>query len=187
MPGTQALLPTEYAWLKGERGPEILMEALRWYGTLEMPGDASNPVIIEWAKEVGGWIGTWYTQDSVPWCGLLMAMCAKRAGYPFTQKALSALEWSKFGLPVAIPAEGPMLGDVLTFKREGGGHVALYVGEDAEAYHVLGGNQHDAVCITRIAKARLYAARRCAWHNIQPSNVRKIVLAASGHLSDNEG
>ena len=34
-----------------------------------------------------------------------------------------------------------MLGDILTFKRNGGGHVGLYVGEDKDCYHVLGGNQ----------------------------------------------
>lgn len=39
-----------------------------------------------------------------------------------------------------------------------GGDVALYVGEDAGAYHCLGGNQSDKVCITRIAKSRLSCA-----------------------------
>ena len=80
---------------------------------------------------------------------------------------------------------GPMLGDVLTFKRDGGGHVALYVGEDAGFYHVLGGNQSDQVCITRIARSRLHKARRPKY-NAQPANVRKIALAASGKVSSNE-
>lgn len=175
-------LPKEYAWLNSEPGPAILKEALLWHGTLELPGEASNPVIIEWAKEVGGWIGSWYEQDSIPWCGLFMAMCAKRAGFPFNQKALSALEWAGWG----NPAPAPMLGDVLVFKRPGGGHVGLYVGEDAQAFHVLGGNQSDKVCITRIVKNRLYAARRCAWKIAQPANVRRVILAATGALSVNE-
>ncbi|WP_051379816.1 hypothetical protein [Bradyrhizobium murdochi] len=70
-----------------------------------------------------------------------------------------------------------MLGDVLTFKRDGDGHVALCVGEDA--YHCLGGNQSDQVCITRTAKSRPYKARRPIY-NVQPANVRKIVLVANG-------
>lgn len=175
-------LPEEYRWLLKEPGPRILTEALHWYGTLELPGEANNPVIIEWAKEVGGWIGDWYTQDSVPWCGLFMAMVAKRAGFPFNQKALAAGEWLKWGDPVAIPS----LGDVLVFSRPGGNHVGEYVCEDAEAYHVLGGNQSDSVCITRIAKSRLTGARRCRWKTAQPLNVRPIHVAPSGALSQNE-
>jgi hypothetical protein len=41
---------------------------------------------------------------------------------------------------------------VLVFERPGGGHVGYYFGEDATAYHVLGGNQGDAVTIARIAR-----------------------------------
>jgi len=135
-------LPAQYDWLNDEKGPRILIEALHWYGTLELPGDENNPVIIEWAKEVGGWIGSWYTQDSIPWCGLIMALCAKRAGFPFTQKALSAREWANW----EQPSIEPMLGDILVFVRQGGAHVGIYVGEDEDCYHVLGGNQSDMVC-----------------------------------------
>jgi hypothetical protein len=41
------------------------------------------------------------------------------------------------------------------FTRSGGGHVGLYVGEDATHYHVLGGNQANLVSIMRLAKGRL--------------------------------
>lgn len=176
------LLPKQYEFLKEEDGPKILKEALLWYGTEEFPGEANNPIIIEWAKEVGGWIGTWYTQDSVPWCGLFVAMVAKRAGFPFTQKALSALEWANWGKPEALA----MLGDVLVFKRPSGGHVGIYVGEDSECYHVLGGNQSDMVNIARIDKKRVVAIRRCSWKTKQPDNVRRIFLTADGKVSQNE-
>jgi hypothetical protein len=56
---------------------------------------------------------------------------------------------------------------------------------DASAFHVLGGNQSDSVCITRIAKARLYAARR-PLYRVEPANVRPIRLEATGALSLNE-
>jgi cell wall-associated NlpC family hydrolase len=79
-----------------------------------------------------------------------------------------------------------MLGDVLVFKRQGGGHVGLYVGEDKDAYHVLGGNQSDSVSITRILKDRLHAARRCTWKTAQPANVRRVFLSGSGAVSQNE-
>ena len=177
-------LPPEYDFLNHEDQPQIFKEALRWYGTIEFPGEANNPVIIEWAKEINGWIGEWYDQDSVPWCGLFMALCAKRAGFPFNQKALSAREWINWGNPVTIPARG----DILVFQRSGGGHVGLYVAEDGECFHVLGGNQSDSVCITRIKKDRLVGARRCKWKISQPDSVRRTFLSNGvvNRLSTNE-
>lgn len=180
LPAARSALPARYAWLDKEPGPKMLKEALALYGTLEAPGAKDNPVILAWAREAG--LGKSYSHDSIPWCGLFMAVVAKRAGKPVVDSPLWALSWADFGKPV----HQPMLGDVLTFKRNGGGgHVALYVGEDAGAYHCLGGNQSDSVCITRIAKARLYRARRPSY-SAKPANVRKVMLAASGQLSTNE-
>lgn len=177
-------IPAEYCWLEKEPAPKILTEALKLYGTKEIRGDEHNPVIIGWAKEVGGWVKEFYIKDEIPWCGLFVGVCALRAGFPFGQKMLGAREWVHWG-QVVEPADAA-LGDVLIFAREGGGHVGLYVGEDAEAYHVLGGNQGDAVSIARISKNRLLAARRCKWKVSQPQNVRKVFLKATGGLSQNE-
>lgn len=179
LPAARSALPARYAWLAREPGPKMLVEALALYGTLEAPGAKDNPVIIGWAREAG--LGNSYSHDSIPWCGLFMAVVAQRAGKRVVDSPLWALSWADFG----TPAPTPMLGDVLTFKRNGGGHVALYVGEDATAYHCLGGNQSDSVCITRIARTRLYRARRPAYVS-QPANVRKVTLASSGKLSTNE-
>jgi uncharacterized protein (TIGR02594 family) len=178
-PAARSALPACYAWLDKESGPKMLLEALKLYGTLEAPGARDNPVILGWAAEVG--VAKTYSHDSIPWCGMFMAVVAKRAGKVVPSSPLWALSWAEFGAPVTTP----MLGDVLTFKRNGGGHVALYVGEDAGAYHCLGGNQSDSVCITRIAKARLFRARRPIY-SVQPANVRRVILAASGKLSTNE-
>ena len=61
-----------------------------------------------------------------------------------------------------------------------------YVGEDAECYHVLGGNQSDMVNVARIAKTRLFKARRTPWSVAQPKQVRQIFLDAKGKVSTNE-
>jgi uncharacterized protein (TIGR02594 family) len=175
------MLPSRYAWLAREPGPKMIVEALKLFGTMEKPGAANNPTIVAWAKEVGGEVTDVFKADSIPWCGLFMAVVAKRAGKEPPQHPLWALSWSAFGAKSAAPA----LGDVLVFVRNGGGHVGLYVGEDASAFHVLGGNQSDRVCIARIAKARLYAARRPIYR-VQPANVRPIRLEATGALSLNE-
>jgi|SRR4051812_9044283 uncharacterized protein (TIGR02594 family) len=166
-------------WLSKEPGPRMILEALKLFGTVEGTGSQDNPTILAWAAEVG--LTKTYSHDSIPWCGLFVALVANRAGKEIVESPLWALSWADFG----VPAPEPMLGDVLTFKRNGGGHVALYVGEDVSSYHVLGGNQSDQVCITRIAKARLYRARRPIY-NVQPANIRKIILAANGKLSSNE-
>jgi hypothetical protein len=79
---------------------------------------------------------------------------------------------------------------VLVFWRERHtgfkGHVAMYVGEDRDAFHILGGNQMDRVMIKRITKGRLLGVRRCPWKINQPSAVRKVMLAAKGTLSVDE-
>lgn len=158
----------------------MVTEALKLFGVKEQPGDRDNPEILAWAKETG--LGKVYSNDSVPWCGLFMAVVAKRADKPFPDSPLWALNWRNFGVPVAQA----MFGDVLVFKRDGGGHVGLYVGEDIYAYHVLGGNQSDQVCFTRIAKNRAVAVRRPIWQIAQPANVRKIILSPQGVISTNE-
>jgi uncharacterized protein (TIGR02594 family) len=173
-------LPAAYRWLTtlGQL-PLMVEEALKEFGTIETPGAANNTKIIGWANEVG--LGRVYVADSIPWCGLFMAVVAHRAGKPLVSSPLWALSWAKFG----VDGGQPRLGDILTFVREGGGHVALYIGEDPVAYHILGGNQHDSVSFTRIAKERLYRVRRPAYINM-PVTAQPHILAADGALSSNE-
>ena len=169
-----------YSYLNAEKAPKLLVEALKMLGTKEVVGKVHNPVILGWAEELG--LKKVYTADEIPWCGLAIAYAAYKAGVQVVEKPLWALSWANYGTRVMEP----MLGDILTFKRDGGGHVGIYVGEDATCYHVLGGNQGNAMSITRIVKARLYQARRTAWKVAQPANVRKIYLDAKGAISKNE-
>lgn len=161
--------------------PRMIDEGRKLLGTLEVQGPGNSPTIMAWAAELG--LSRVYTADSVPWCGLFMAIVAKRAGKTPPPQPLWALNWEHFG----TPAGQPCLGDVLVFLREGGGHVTMYVGEDrAGYYHCLGGNQGDKVCVERIAKARLHAAR-CPPFAIQmPESREPVILDASGQISENE-
>lgn len=160
------------------------MEAVKLYGIKETPGPDDNPVILDWAKEVNRAVAGWYVDDSSAWCGLFCAVIAKRAGYqpPDGFDAIRAKSWSKWGMPVQVP----MLGDILVFSRDGGGHVGLYVGEDKDAYHVLGGNQSDMVKVSRISQNRLIAARRSPTTGSLPRSIRRVGLHPSGSLSKNE-
>lgn len=174
-------LPRKYQWLLDEPGPKTVLEFLKIHGIDEDPGKANDPDIMAWARELG--YGSTYTADSIPWCGLTMGVIARRAGKDIEPvgNILWALNWAKFGVHVDVP----MLGDVLTFKRNGGGHVGIYIAEDAACYHVGGGNQSDDTSITRIAKERLYRARRPIYIN-QPANIRRVWMNASGPVSKNE-
>ena len=46
------MLPAQYRWLEAEPGPRMIAEALKQYGTLELPGEADNPKIIGWQDEL---------------------------------------------------------------------------------------------------------------------------------------
>jgi uncharacterized protein (TIGR02594 family) len=175
-------LAPQYRWLTALSPlPRMVQEALKLYGTVEAPGPANSSTIMAWAKEAGTAVAHDYYADEVPWCGLFLATVARRAGKTPPVSPLWALSWAKFGEEAGQPG----LGDVLVFVRKGGGHVGLYIGEDKRAYHVLGGNQADRVCIARIAKDRLYAARRPSY-NVPPATVRPYLLAATGAVSRNE-
>jgi len=177
-------LPNKYKWLETvQNRPWLIDRALELFGTLETPGVKDNATILGWAKEVGGWEANYYTKDSIPWCGLFVAIVCLRAKKDVAKNYLRAMSWASWGKPISEKEVG--LGDILVFSRNGGGHVGFYVAEDATAYHVLGGNQSDSVSITRIAKSRLYSCQR-ANYGTTPSSVKKYFMDATGKLSTNE-
>lgn len=160
--------------------PDWVAKARAKIGIRETPGPANNPTIMGWAQRLGAKVlGISYADDSnTPWCGLFMAEVMTEAGFQPPPIAVRASAWSTWGT-ACEPCEGA----VLVFQRPGGGHVGLYVGEDAAAYHVLGGNQGDAVSITRVAKDRCVAVR---WPPGGPARGPRVQVAAAGGLSRNE-
>jgi uncharacterized protein (TIGR02594 family) len=179
---TKLEIPKQYRWLYYEGGPKILVEFLKLYGIQEFEGEKNNPIILEWSREIRDYVGIEYNSDSLAWCGLLCGVVVLRAGYIPPFLCIRALEWLKFGRAV----KQAMLGDILVFNRKGGGHVGIYVGEDKHCFHVLGGNQSDAVSIVRIDKTRLQGARRPIWKVGQPDNVRPVFMDITGKISHNE-
>jgi uncharacterized protein (TIGR02594 family) len=145
-----------------------------------VPGPADNPLILGWAREAG--VADVYRHDEVAWCGLFMAVVARRSGKIVPHDPLWALNWRTFG----VQSERAALGDVLVMTRAGGGgHVCLYVGEDDEAYHGLGGNTRDCVSIARFDRHRIVAVRRPLYHH-QPAGVRPYLLERTGAISTDE-
>jgi uncharacterized protein (TIGR02594 family) len=124
-----------------------------------------------------------YNADSVPWCGVFVAKCLDEAGITSPPFAVRAKAWVNWGANLRAERLAP--GAVLVFERPGGGHVGFYVGEDADAYHVLGGNQGDSVSVARLAKERCIARR---WPNGRPVLGKPVRVIDSGGkpLSRNE-
>lgn len=131
--------------------PPWYAEARRRIGLHEV---ANNKTLSEYLKSAGGTVGD---PAKIPWCGdFVETVIAKTLpGEPLPSNPYWALNWAKFGVALARPA----LGAILSFKRDGGGHVGFLAGHDATYFHVLGGNQSNAVTIAKIAKSRLAGMR----------------------------
>lgn len=192
IPVTVTITPTDwpnldldYDWLRGLGTlPRHVSIALSLLGTVEVPGAADSPIIMGWGREMRerGVVIEGYSADAVPWCGWFMAYVMTMADRPVVDKPLWALNWNKFG----VDGGQPELGDVLTFVRNGGGHVGIYIAEDAQGfYHLLGGNQGDKVSIARIAKSRMKGCRQPDYQN-KPASARPYLVSASGVVSHNE-
>lgn len=135
-------------------------------GTVEVSGDADNPVILSWAAEIGRLFPETasycanYTHDSIAWCGLTVGYCMAMSGIrpvfgaTDTTRFLYAEAWKNFGTPVMAGDVQP--GDVLVLSH----HVTLCDGEDGEFYLGRGGNQSDQVKVSRYAKSKVLAVRR---------------------------
>lgn len=130
-----------------------MQTAYQLVGTKETPGSKNNDTIMKWARLVE--VQKTYTADSVPWCGLFTAFCLVDNGITPVKDPLWALNWNRYGTKLAEPC----FGAIMAFSRNGGGHVGFYVSEDADYYHILGGNQSDMVCITKVAKSRCVGYR----------------------------
>ncbi len=169
---------------KREEGLQLrpwFAEALRLKGIREETGAADNPTIVGWARA----LQLPFAHDATAWCGLFVAHCVAAAlpDEPLPSNPLGARTWLRFGTHTE-----PGLGAILVFwrgERAGWkGHVGFYAGEDAAAFHVLGGNQADAVSITRLAKTRLLGAR---WPITVPKlSPTQVARAGGGGLSADE-
>jgi len=157
--------------------PKWLTIARNHIGVKEVPGPKNNATIIGWLKRLKSWIA----DDSVPWCGVFCAAVMQEAGLPYPKEFPRAKAWADYGANLRSTHVAP--GAILVFSREGGGHVGFYIGEDATAYHVLGGNQSNSVNITRILKNRCIAIR---WPRGEPVIGGPVRMAANGTVSRNE-
>ncbi|MAI35028.1 MAG: peptidoglycan-binding protein [Rhodopirellula sp.] len=132
------------------REPPWMVEARKKLGMHER---RDRKGLMAWLRSDGATLGD---PAELPWCGDFVetAIRLHLPGEDIPTNPYLAANWMKFGVQV-----DPQPGAVLVFWRGSPsswkGHVGFYAGEDETHFHVLGGNQSNAVTISKIAKKRL--------------------------------
>lgn len=126
--------------------PYWMAVAYKYRGLRETPGPKATPTLMQWAKNMGGFVAGFFRDDATPWCALFANAVHEEAGLPLSGRPgsvelLRAASFREYGTPLEVPAHGA----VLVFQRPGGFHVGWYTGESLKGYRVYGGNQHDEV------------------------------------------
>lgn len=144
------------------RGPADFADDLPWMRVarehLDLHEGRDNKVLREFLQMDGATLGD---PSKLPWCGDFVETCVK-VGLP-GETFIGALKenpyWARNWLAFGVAWE-PTYGAVVVFERgPTSGHVGFLVGEDADCFYVLGGNQSDAVTIARITKKRAIGLR----------------------------
>lgn len=118
--------------------PAWLIEARKHIGVKEIKGPVHNPVIVNFWKlaRLAG-----IKNDEVPWCagfvGAMLETVGVRSARSDSSRAY--LNWG-------VKLDQPIVGCIVVFHREGGGHVGFVSGRTADGrLAVVGGNQGDMV------------------------------------------
>ncbi len=153
-----------------------ITEANKHIGLYEKKGPDHHPEILKFWKDIkrGG-----IKDDETPWCAAFVGAMLERSGIRSSryESAKSYLQWGR-------TLSEPVLGCVVVFTREGGGHVGFLVGKDkAGNLLILGGNQSDQVNIRAFPVSRVTGYRYPAE---LPLPTAPIPVLASGELSKRE-
>lgn len=146
------------------------------YGAMGLHETRDNRDLRAFLRSDGGTLGD---PSQFPWCGDFVHTCL-RLGLPAEkfqgrvgENPYLARNWLDFGIEC-----GPSVGAIGVVHRGDPnsiyGHVFFYVGEDDDFIYALGGNQSNAVTITRIKKSRLLGYRWPRTSRFKPTGVRLI-------------
>lgn len=195
----------------GLRGPVTTAVALEYFDAGRLVVKPQAPLVTDavtdlpWVQEAkrvlgrheardNGWLSKWLRSDGktlgdpaqLPWCGDFVETCIRLVlpDEPFPgalgENPYWARNWLRLGSEITLT-----YGAVVVFSRGSGGHVGFAVGQDADALHVLGGNQSNAVTVARIDKGRLLGAR---WPDTYSRPITHYLprMTRDGQLSANE-
>ncbi|MGY3931177.1 Uncharacterised protein [Aeromonas encheleia] len=148
-------------------------EARKFLGLREIKGPKHAQAILDMWKAIkrGG-----IKDDETPWCAAFVGACLERVGIQSTrfESAKSYLDWGE-------KLDRPVLGCVVVFTRDGGGHVGFVVGKSPSGnLLVLGGNQGDEVNIREFPLTRVTGYR---WPLNEPLPVGELPIGTPARLS----
>ena len=95
-------------------------------------------------------------QDETPWCSAFVNWCVQKAGLAGTRSA-AARTWLYWGVGQYDPPLGSIVVMWRIHRTHGAGHVGFLVGATAGTVDLLGGNQHNEVCVRTYPRARVLA------------------------------
>ena len=162
--------------------PELTHVAIarKYIGLPEIKASNRHPTIDAWAKTLSG---KWLLGQ--PWCGTFCAQVFKEAGleHKIPKEFFRAKEWENAGTKLDKPAYGC----VVTFTRDGGGHVGIVVGKTKTGMlKVLGGNQSNAVNIADFDPKRVTAYRWISSGSAPHEHRYDLPVLPAGRISTNE-
>ncbi|WP_421151993.1 TIGR02594 family protein [Aeromonas dhakensis] len=151
-------------------------EARKFLGLKEIKGPKHAQEILDMWKAIkrGG-----IQDDETPWCAAFVGACLERVGIQSTrfESAKSYLGWGE-------KLDRPVLGCVVVFSRDGGGHVGFVVGKSHSGnLLVLGGNQGDEVNIREFPLTRVTGYR---WPLNEPMPASELPIGPPAQLSMGE-
>lgn len=153
-----------------------------------------NPEIIKWLSQMGEFTGeakSWWREDETPWCGLFVGYFLGITNRYVVKEWYRARSWESSTMTRLTK---PAYGCIVTFTRQGGGHVGFLVGVNKRgSLMVLGGNQSNAVSVSAFDKSRvtgyywpsIWAGRPVASVPIT-ERYNLPLLKSDGTLSENE-
>ena len=162
--------------------PELphIKVARSYIGLSEIKASNRHPTIDAWAKTLSG---KWLLGQ--PWCGTFGAQVFKEAGleHKIPKEFFRAKAWENAGTKLDKPAYGC----VVTFTRDGGGHVGFVVGKTKTGMlKVLGGNQSNAVNIADFDPKRVTAYRWISSGSAPHEHRYDLPVLPAGRISTNE-
>ncbi len=138
----------EPGWMKIARGE---------MGVKEHVGGTDHPRIAEYLHTTT-LPEPYRNRDETSWCSAFVNWCKAQVGIPGTNSA-AARSWQHWGRELTEPVPGCIVVLWPGNPNSWQGHVGFFVSQDDRYVTLLGGNQGDAVTISRYARNRVLAYR----------------------------
>ena len=162
--------------------PELnyIATARSYLGLTEIKVSNKHPTIDAWAKSLSG---KWLIGQ--PWCGTFVAQVFKEVG--LSAKIPKDFYRAKSWETAETKLDKPAYGCVVTFTRDGGGHVGFVVGKTKSGMlKVLGGNQSNAVTIQDFDPKRVTSYRWVSSGSVPNEHRYDLPVLPAGKISTNE-